>query len=38
MEKNLKLILPLKMENLEYMPYLGILNFENKRKNKYFKK
>ena len=29
-KKNLKLILPfLKMENLEYMPYLGIVNFEN---------
>ncbi|WP_288261490.1 hypothetical protein [uncultured Prochlorococcus sp.] len=29
-KKNLKLILPfLKMENLEYIPYLGIVNFEN---------
>ncbi len=29
-KKNLKFILPfLKMENLEYMPYLGIVNFEN---------
>jgi hypothetical protein len=29
-KKNLKLILPfLKMENLEYIPYLGIVNFVN---------
>ena len=29
-KKNLKLILPfLKMENLEYIPYLGIVNFKN---------
>ena len=35
MEKNLKIILPfLKMENLDYVPYLGIVNFINTKKEK----
>ena len=39
-KKNLKIIIPfLKMENLEYMPYVGIVNFENtKERTKILKK